>query len=913
MQCDPSHRRSHNDMSRASTSTTNTYSPGRSDPSPTVSVPSLSPEPTQSSQSSMPSFDASNAIDDFVLFPEDTSSWNPADLPVAEDYDLSNFNFDINELTDFPQAGADQSFNFSSFDQLASNFPLVGQQQYTSSQPQNSIDYWKDPQLLIPVAHTRPHPTTTLMVSGQLDSTGWLQDVTTVSPRSSTNAAYGDHYWPDARDQVQTSPVAVMNDSPSSFSSADWSVLELSINANISPQPDVSASPGSSQSSHSSRRSQQVEQAQLLVGTSTSPHVNEGIQEPAEQASLRRLGETGTGTVPSEPQVPEGGSISSLDSLTGGLHEYGQSHISRTTSGIPGEFLGLADTCTLVSESLRAVRSAPTEYIALSGELQRLRTVLVQFHTRMADTTVLERLKTYGTQLQVLRSRVKQIVLSGRLLHEQNNQQDTEYYVDFVRQCQVKARRLVRSLCSIINNLQTQESGSSPTNDDSSPNSGHNLPLFVSSSQAQIHGNHGYSLAPDIQVMDSSILSWQKSSSPSDVSGMDFSLRQGERLDEQDREVAYDLFGIFAPEARSQHANSGFATLGVRDVPRYSLLVKTEAIAADLERLSPQTDINIQESLNANFVRPGDESAQASPSFNDYQQDTTAVHIFEEGSNSGSQSFPAVDYSSSLEDGILWSSRPRQVPLTSPTPIIVNLATTVSQLMDSSEDVAFAQTGGDSSLGAVSQATGEAARLPATNTEQDGIFRHVDIQQANIIATLSIIGLFLTVWNFHLNISDRNTNNLQAPSPIMSSILNYLLPLVVLALFSPRENSMAWPPLPSVNVASIACLAPLARPSLQYILFVREFCTEWTNTNSTFASIAKLVICAIIAAEAPAIFSKVFQSWNGHQIAMAIATSMISFFGDEMSADGSMCKGNKSVSGTELQQNLDLLSRDIRE
>src|SRR6266536_4680707 len=192
MQCDPSHRISHNDMSRASTSTTNTYSPGRSGPSPTVSVPSVSRQPTQSSQSSISSFNASNAIDDFVLFPEDTSSWNPADLPVAEDYDLSNFNFDINELTDEPQASAHQSFYFSPFDQLTSDFPLVSQQQYISSQPQNSMDYWEDPQSLIPALYTRPDHTTALTDSGRLDSTGWLQDVATVSPRTGTNAAYGD-------------------------------------------------------------------------------------------------------------------------------------------------------------------------------------------------------------------------------------------------------------------------------------------------------------------------------------------------------------------------------------------------------------------------------------------------------------------------------------------------------------------------------------------------------------------------------------------------------------------------------------------------------------------------------------------------------------------------------------------------
>jgi hypothetical protein len=121
---------SHVDMSRSSTSTkTSSSSPPRSGPSPAASTPSLCRETTQGSENSSPSADASFALEDFVLFPEDDSNqWNPEFEAQYNDLSLMNFNqfpdFDVSYFTSvdvtssFSGPSSSQS-SFSSTDQLA--------------------------------------------------------------------------------------------------------------------------------------------------------------------------------------------------------------------------------------------------------------------------------------------------------------------------------------------------------------------------------------------------------------------------------------------------------------------------------------------------------------------------------------------------------------------------------------------------------------------------------------------------------------------------------------------------------------------------------------------------------------------------------------------------------------------------
>ncbi|PQE30206.1 transcription factor Cys6 protein [Rutstroemia sp. NJR-2017a WRK4] len=127
IRCDPSHRlSSHVDMSRSSTTKTSSSSPSRSGPSPAASTPSLSRETTQGSEHSSPSADASFALEDFVLFPEDDSNqWNAEFETQYNDLSLMDFN----QFPDF-----DPSY-FASMDVLSSfGAPSSSQSSFSSTQ-----------------------------------------------------------------------------------------------------------------------------------------------------------------------------------------------------------------------------------------------------------------------------------------------------------------------------------------------------------------------------------------------------------------------------------------------------------------------------------------------------------------------------------------------------------------------------------------------------------------------------------------------------------------------------------------------------------------------------------------------------------------------------------------------------------
>lgn len=184
-QCDPSHRRAHNEMSRTSTSTTKTSSSSRFDPSPVESIPSQSQESIYNSQISVPSF-GTNAIDDFVLFPEDTAFWNPTDISFAEfdsqGTDLSYFDFDMTEMevNDFSTSASsfDRSFDFSAYEQPPAlqqpghkpltlqkpgHVPLMTDGQDGLEQITSSLGGQQS------ISHSRPHPSASSQDSGLLD------------------------------------------------------------------------------------------------------------------------------------------------------------------------------------------------------------------------------------------------------------------------------------------------------------------------------------------------------------------------------------------------------------------------------------------------------------------------------------------------------------------------------------------------------------------------------------------------------------------------------------------------------------------------------------------------------------------------------------------------------------------------
>lgn len=100
-QCDPSHRRAQTDMSRSSTTSSSSASAAKTHTSSSSSSGTSSSLPSPpTNNSSIPAF--TNALDDFVLFPQEVSSWNPysfSDTNIPNDFHLSDFDFDSFDVT----------------------------------------------------------------------------------------------------------------------------------------------------------------------------------------------------------------------------------------------------------------------------------------------------------------------------------------------------------------------------------------------------------------------------------------------------------------------------------------------------------------------------------------------------------------------------------------------------------------------------------------------------------------------------------------------------------------------------------------------------------------------------------------------------------------------------------------------
>lgn len=163
-------------MSRTSSASKSPTAPS----SVSASIPSLTRETTQASQDSVPAFGSS--MDDFVLFPEDNSSWNMNDMSLPDFTDLNEFNFDVN---DFSIVG-DQSFDFSAYDQaapFAPNYIPELDDQYGLNQWASAIG---DSQ---PTSHTDRHPSTSTEDNSSFDPNFYLSSSESMesSPSPDTN------------------------------------------------------------------------------------------------------------------------------------------------------------------------------------------------------------------------------------------------------------------------------------------------------------------------------------------------------------------------------------------------------------------------------------------------------------------------------------------------------------------------------------------------------------------------------------------------------------------------------------------------------------------------------------------------------------------------------------------------------
>lgn len=298
---------------------------------------------------------------------------------------------------------------------------------------QNGMDSWAEQSgysttsSMNSPSHTRPHASGQYTDSEHINSSDnlfadidWNNGATNRSPLSQANGA-------NAR-------------SSSSEASPDWNVLEAGVIADSSNTnfdvlpPDLS--PGESgivvdhsdlglTSSSGSSSSSSPSNLVLTPGSSLSPSSDKPIENstdsPTQNVHVSRFG----GTV---------------------------QELTSTITTQPPLWYSLND-------------SAYNEYRTLETDLQQAQYLLSQLGPQ-ADTvlsgTLLAQLEVLDDQLELFTVRVQDQHQLGLLAKETFNDLEDAYEPDYLRQCQVHARRLVRSLCATIASLQAQQSGSSP-------------------------------------------------------------------------------------------------------------------------------------------------------------------------------------------------------------------------------------------------------------------------------------------------------------------------------------------------------------------------------------------------------------------------------------------------------------------
>jgi hypothetical protein len=428
-------------MSRSSTSTSSS-----SRPKPSISPPVSIVQPTLNN-SELPSF-GENAIDDFVLFPEDNAgaSWNPADMGALpefdENLDLSQFNFDVSGFNDFnytayPPPSLDPSLDF--FDHPATGFQRDGSSAPNVSD-QYGLDQWASAQggeLLIS------------QDSGQLGSSWFGSIQSTESPRSQTTpssegmSSFAESFRPNGSSHPQISPSSSVS-LPSA--EVDWSLLESSL----------LASPGGDASSSSMNRRER----RNIASSRSERARNAGIQQLIDSIPSAQAGESESFKVSELSERHPAGSLRPpLDSLF-------DSPSLGATSGGSLEYWGLENTHALVTEATHALKSTPAAYQPIFEELQRLRGVLEVVKSGHAERTpvlqqaMVSHVEQLTSQLQVLLTRIKNMLRSSRGSNGRTNRLDPEFHPDFLKESTIRTRRLISALCATINNLQTQDTGS---------------------------------------------------------------------------------------------------------------------------------------------------------------------------------------------------------------------------------------------------------------------------------------------------------------------------------------------------------------------------------------------------------------------------------------------------------------------
>ncbi|KAL2062301.1 hypothetical protein VTL71DRAFT_6567 [Oculimacula yallundae] len=473
IRCDPSHRRP-NDAARASTSDTpsstgSAHISPQSQSSPGSNVPALSRQSTQ--MSTPAAFTPTNPMEDFVLFPED-ASWNPEMSQV----DLGQYNFSDFDLNaefpvqnDFPFYQQPFSGDFTFDQQLGqpshqqqSYSQVGGQQSYSDfSLMSNSFDTPGDLYELdqnLPVPHSRPHPSVSTQNSDQMESSQQIE-----SSRANLSVFSMSQH---------------ASDSGLLSSTSDWTVLESSLIGDLlSHNAQSSAGPASLQRERvsSSRNPLSSDRSRIATASananandadlnatlsSRNSHTDMAANAPELYTGVIAQNRSIMNIASDDVALYGSGSIISVDPsdpLDVPLPPQTQRPSALARSKVLRD---LNESCQRVAESLQTIQSTRSEYTGLNKDLQRLRSAATVLQTRqtIASEDVLAEVQAFQSQLDNMSARLGSSA-PGSISNPLLTTLDPDYHAEYFRQCQVQARRLVRSLCATINTVQAQKTG----------------------------------------------------------------------------------------------------------------------------------------------------------------------------------------------------------------------------------------------------------------------------------------------------------------------------------------------------------------------------------------------------------------------------------------------------------------------
>jgi hypothetical protein len=408
-----------------------------------------------------------------VLFPENSSSWNPADMPFSEfdsqECDLANFDFDLSEIefTDISSWNEDGAFDFS-FAQQPS-FEIERRPPYIPVRAdQYCLDQGAEPQGFSPISFSKPHEAY-IEDPEQLGSSPYMRsrhgvDSSERSPASMTIAMQDYAFFRNFSTPPEP-PIDHLSffESPlgsGSYSSATPSFEWSAFDSNASQ---------SSETESSSPETTQTPMINRMQRSSDKRRYNDTVEPPRDQDVANYF-------KPSQPSIDAWEHEHPVQStlLLPTSHFHGkkpQNPPNPPSSTGASELLEMERSCSVLEHVVRAFRSAP-EYRSLSGDLERLRHSLAALKYSYAAGFSLDYpdsaaslLQGVASQLQVLVTRIRKPLQAACLSDLDHSGFDPELVKR--RLWQVNARRLDRALCATVANLQQLNTQSSPATSNS--------------------------------------------------------------------------------------------------------------------------------------------------------------------------------------------------------------------------------------------------------------------------------------------------------------------------------------------------------------------------------------------------------------------------------------------------------------